>query len=135
MKLKEKYKELKNSYHDAIVLIKSGSFYVTFDVDAVILNYLFSYQINNSKVGFPLKNIERVTDELNIKRINYVVWSDDEHVDVNIDEQNKYSIYFNDAKREEFNIAMNNVLIDRIKFLINENSDNYSKIKRFIDEL
>ena len=46
MKLKDRFSSIKNRYLNDIVLIKSGSFYITFDQDAIIMNYLFSYQKN-----------------------------------------------------------------------------------------
>lgn len=54
MKLKDKYNDLSNLYSEYIVLIKSGNFYLTFGDSAKIMNYLFSYQIINEKLGFPL---------------------------------------------------------------------------------
>ena len=41
MKLKDRFKDLKRDYKDFIVLIVSGSFYVSYDSDAVLLSYLF----------------------------------------------------------------------------------------------
>ena len=133
MKLKEKYTELKNENITSIILIKSGSFYLTFDNDATILNYIFSYQINGSKVGFPLKNIDKVVSILNEKSINCIVLEDNEIKNFE-HEINNYSLLFNEAKKFEFNFSMNNMLIDRIKFLLEKDPDNYLKIKRFIDE-
>ena len=52
MKLKDRFSSIKNRYLNDIVLIKSGSFYITFDQDAIIMNYLFSYQITSGKIGF-----------------------------------------------------------------------------------
>ena len=81
----------------AIVFIKSGNFVVTYGDDAIILNYLFSYQIRDGKLGFPVNVLNRILNDL----------------------EN----------------SMNQLLLDRIKYLINGNKDNYDKIKRFIDEL
>ncbi len=133
MKLKDKFLELKNEYQDAIVLIKSGSFYLTYDEDAIILNFLFSYQISNTKVGFPLKNIEKVTDILKKEEISYVIF--DEQLAKFLADNNKYNVIFNKAKKNEFNLAMNNMLIDRIKFLLEEKPEVYIKLKDFIDDL
>ena len=40
---------------------------------------------------------------------------------------------YNKAKKEEFTTKINEVLIDRIRFLLKD-PNNYEKIKRFIDE-
>lgn len=136
MKLKEKYTLLKRENYDYVILLKSGSFYVTYDNDASILNYLFSYQIVNGKIGFPLKNIDKVTDELHNKSINYIIDNGEDTEKIRKKYQkNNYSQQFEYAKKNEFKLIMNNMLLERIKFLINSNEENYDKIRRFIDEL
>ena len=134
MKLKDRFSSIKNRYLNDIVLIKSGSFYITFDQDAIIMNYLFSYQITSGKIGFPLKNIEKVKNELKTKKIHYIVL-DDEKQERYEEEINHYVEYLNYAKKKEYENAMNQMLLDRIHFLLEQNSDNYGKIKKFIDEL
>lgn len=37
--MKEKYISIKHKYKECLVLIKNGSFYITFYDDALILNY------------------------------------------------------------------------------------------------
>ena len=69
------YEEIKRNNIDSIVIIKQGIFYITYGVDAEILNYLFNFklkEINNKiKVGFP--NIDKVIEKLNKLKINYIV--------------------------------------------------------------
>lgn len=74
------FRLLKIEYKDYIILIKSGSFYISFDCDAIILNKIFGYKIvslkNNIKVGFPISLINKNTSILESKKINYVIVED-----------------------------------------------------------
>ena len=74
------FRMYKIEYKDYIVLIKSGSFYISFDEDAVILNKIFGYKIvplkNNIKVGFPISLRDKNIDMLERKKINYVIIED-----------------------------------------------------------
>ena len=113
MKLREKYSYLKKVYSDYIVLIKSGSVYITYDNDAIILNNIFDYQNINNKVGFPIRSVDKIMNSLNDKNINYIIDNNDDS-DI---------------------LELNKILLDKIKFLIESNEENYEKIRRFIDEL
>ncbi len=132
MKLKDKHKELKKQYPTSIILIKSGNFYTTYNEDALILNSIFLYQIINNRIGFPLNSLDKVTSKLNELSINYIVIIDSKEDNIEYDD-NKYLDYYTKAKKEEFIIKTNELLLERISFLL-KNRDNYEKIKRFIDE-
>jgi len=71
----KEYEIIKQKYKDYIIIQKQGIFYNVYGIDTYIINYLFDYQINKTnnklKVGFP--NIDKVTDELNRLKINYIV--------------------------------------------------------------
>lgn len=136
MKLREKYSYLKREYSDFIVLIKSGSFYITYENDALILNNIFNYQIINNKVGFPIRSIDKIMNSLNDLEINYIIDNNDESDILEFSgDTNEYLTYYEQAKKYEFRESMNKILLDKIKFLIENNQDNYEKIRRFIDEL
>ncbi len=136
MKIKDQYCQLKVEYSNSIILIKSGNFYVTFSEDAVIFNYLFNYQINDDKVGFPLKSLEKVLFDLKNRNLNYVIV---DSLNYQVKVQENSSEYYHEilkvAEKYQFENSMNHVLIERIKYLISGNSTNYNKIKEFIDEL
>ena len=133
MKLKDKFNRLKQDYRDSLVLIKSGSFFVTFGNDAILMNYFFSYQINNDKIGFPLSQIDKITNLLKKQKVSLVIVDDGEYVIDSI--PNDYNVYFTKAKKININEKMNDLLLEEIKVLIESNNENYNKIKRFIDEL
>ena len=136
MKLKEIYSNKKMEYPQSIILIKSGNFYITYYEDSLIINELLNYQIVNNKVGFPIGSLDKVIKLLESKEINYIIIEQEEIVSYN----SNYSIeYYNKllsiAKKRGFNDSSNELLLNRIKYLINDNKGNYTKIKNFIDEL
>lgn len=134
MKIKEKYEKLKDEKSDVVVLIKVGSFYTTFGNDALILSYLFSYQVKNDKLGFPLSALDKVLFDLKQKKIHYLVVVDDEVVDM-VDGENMYFSILEVAQKFYYDKMSMNLLMERIQLLIHKDPENYLKIKGFIDEL
>ena len=133
MKIKDKYKELKYLNFNKVILIKSGNFYISYDEDAIVLNHLFSYQIVNNKIGFPLVTLSKIKEKLNELNVDYIIYNNEEEITTQTNEDNNYMNIYNKAKKEEFTTRINEVLIDRIRFLLKD-PNNYEKIKRFIDE-
>ena len=133
MKLKDRFKDLKRDYKDFIVLIVSGSFYVSYDSDAVLLSYLFSYQIKNDRVGFPSSTLDKVVSSLCEKHICVVVVGSE--ILESVFDDNQYYVYLDEAFKFFNNHTMLESLIDRIRLLVMRDFDNYIKIKGFIDEL
>lgn len=135
MKSKNLYFNLKDKYPDYLVLIKVGVFYITFDKDATILNYLYNYQINKDKVGFPIKLIDKIITSLDNMRLNYFIYDNEtEFLDNNFNDNN-YLDLLSKSKKNVYDNKMIDYLIERIKDIILESPSNYSKIKDFIDEL
>lgn len=136
MTLKEEYKERKENQKGKIILLQSGSFYVTFFQDAEILSYLFSYKIHDDKVGFPTKNLEKVLFELRCKKLNYVIIRQNKK-DIIYDEEEE-SDYFTLLKvassYSEESLKIGN-LLEEIQYILQVNPRYYQKIKDFIDEL
>lgn len=133
MKIKDKYKELKYLNFNKVILIKSGNFYISYDEDAIVLNHLFSYQIVNNKIGFPLVTLPKIKEKLDELNVDYIIYNNEEEITTQTNEDNNYMNIYNKAKKEEFTTKVNEVLIDRIRFLLKD-PNNYEKIKRFIDE-
>lgn len=133
MKLKDKYKELKREHIESIILLRSGSFYVSYEMDAFILNYLFSYQVKNEKVGFPVSTISKVLQSLEEKHISFFVFDDSDGRYYEANDDNCYFSFYDKAQSNYNNQLMMQVLFDRIKYLIERDSKNYFKIKEFID--
>lgn len=136
MSLKDEYQKMKINHQTKVILFQSGSFYVTFFQDAEILNYLLSYQIHENKVGFPLKNLEKVVFRLREEKLNYIVVDNQgEKIIFDEFEEDSYLKLFQLASKYHLeNVAQKN-LIDKIQYLMQLNPNYYTKIKEFIDEL
>ena len=116
MKVKDKYEEIKCLHQGEVVLFKVGSFYVTFSKDAIVLNYLFSYQINNGKLGFPISAFEKVCTNLKEKNISFYIFEEE---DKNYrSDDNLYSDIARIAERSYYSKCSNELLLERIKNLI-----------------
>ena len=129
MKLLKQYKILKEKYSQNIILLKSGTFYVAYENDAYILNYLLQYQINDSKIGFPKSATDKVLEVLKENNINFLF----EDVKIEYDNNNYDKILYL-AKKKYYQELNEKILLEQISFLIKNNPENLSKIRSFIDE-
>lgn len=84
---------------------------------AKIMNYLFSYQIINEKLGFPLNSLDKVSDLLNTKKINYLIYDDDSNT-YDFGEDNKYLDILNEVEQFDYNNLLEKMLLNKIKYLI-----------------
>lgn len=136
MSLKDEYQKMKINHQTKVILFQSGSFYVTFFQDAEILNYLFSYQIHENKVGFPIKNLEKVVFQLREEKLNYIV-VDNQRENIIFDQfdENTYLKLFQLASKYHLESVEQKNLLDKIQYLMKLNPNYYTKIKEFIDEL
>lgn len=134
MKVKEKYEELKKQHQEEIVLLKVGSFYVTFGFDAITMNYLFSYQINNEKLEFPVAALTKVTKNLRDKNISFYI-VENEEITSYMSDDNLYKDISAIAQKSYYSKCSHELLMKRIEMLISNSSENYNKIKEFIDGL
>lgn len=113
-------------------MIKVGNFYHVYDEDAIIMFYLFKYKINDNKVGFPVKILDRVINKLIKNGINfYVDESNSRCFDNNsyLELLDKSKLYYelNLEVEDIYNYLINNIERKYIKRII-------SKIKDVIDE-
>ena len=136
MSLKDEYQKMKINHQTKVILFQSGSFYVTFFQDAEILNYLFSYQIHENKVGFPIKNLEKVVFQLREEKLNYIV-IDNQGNNIIFDnfDESAYLKLFQLASKYHLESVEQKNLLDKIQYLMKLNPNYYTKIKEFIDEL
>lgn len=76
MKWNDVYKYYKNKYSEYLILYRIGNFYNVIGMDIHIMRYIFDYKItiNNGikKIGFPISNLNKIMDELNKLKINYL---------------------------------------------------------------
>lgn len=91
------FRILKLDYKEYVILFKSGSFYISFDEDSIILNKLFNYKIinlkNNIKIWFPLGNIDIVLNKLENLKINYIIIDNKNIINKYENENNVFSNY------------------------------------------
>lgn len=97
---------------NVILIRKMGGFYVCFDSDAIILNYLCNYQIKNSKVGFPINTLNKVINLLEVNSVSYIVKNGEEEVSKKIyGKKNKYNEYVDKGKRKlDLDYRINKIL-------------------------
>lgn len=130
----ELFRILKIEYPLYLILFKSGSFYVSFDEDAVILNKLFNYKLNemknNIKAGFPLSNIEKIRKYLEDKKINYLIIEDKKIVYKDVNKKNKFKSYVSNV----YNIISIKNRINNISKILNERS-NDNDIEKILDKI
>ena len=129
MKNKERYYKYKVENNKNIILIKSGKFYKTYDVDAFILNKIFSYKIKDNSVGFPETVLFEVINKLNEKGLN-VFYINNDVVNKFCVEQNLYDKYYEQYLiLNEVNYFLED-LVKKIKVLLESDISNYYKIKK-----
>ena len=129
--MKDKYFNIKNDNKLSIILIKKGAFYVTYDEDALIMWYLFDYKIINSKIGFPVFCIQKIVELLNNNNLNVLVLNGNDITKYEV-VNNMYSLLLglsHDKKEVELYI---NELNESVRLLVENNSENYTKIKDFL---
>ena len=119
----EKYYKYKFEFRDYIIFIKSGIFYECIGKDALIINKIFNYRIskisNTFKVGFPIKNIEYVINNLRDNNINYIIVSNDIE-DKYECENNNYNNY-NNYNFNIDNILYNFLVVEKIIKYLEDN--------------
>ena len=129
----ENYIDLKLTYKNYLIILKTGVFYISINEDAFILNKLFNYKIkefNNYKRVGSLNKILKRLDKLNI---NYIVYDDNKIISkVSFTNNciNKYKTdinTYNSYLRRIKNI--NNILVDRV------NSNNLKDILSTIENI
>ena len=112
----------------SIVLRKVGGFYQTFDDDALIISYFFSYKIINYKCGFPIGVIEKVTNVLEENMINYIIKQDQEVIK-DFKTKNNYDKYLEKGK-------IKNKLDNRIEKIVKNLLElDQNKLNRVLDKI
>ena len=130
VKLHDFFEVKKEDHFDSVVMIKSGKFYVTFDRDAQILHKLLGYKVVQHRVGFPESARKQVIQKLKENHLSYML--EEEKVS---DQENQYFIYLKQIQEEELIETMCNNLLKKIKEVVVKDSDNYGKIRNFLNEL
>ena len=132
----DSYIDLKVTYKNYLIILKTGVFYICINDDAFILNKLFSYKIREfnsyKRIGFPINSLNKVLKRLERLNINYIVYDNKIITKVSFtnNSYNKYKIdinTYNSYLRRIKNI--NSILVDRI------NSNNLKDILGRIENI
>ena len=127
------FRILKLEYKEYVILFKSGSFYISFDEDSLILNKVFNYKIlelkNNIKAGFPLNSLDTVISKLKELNINYIIIKDKDIKEKYEVENNNFSKYTSSVFEV---ISINNRINKMLDILKNIDND---KIKDILSEM
>ena len=126
MKIENQVKIMKEIHQNDIIFIKIGQFYHCYGRDAVIVSYLFNYNIkkidNNYNCGFPISALNKVETKIEQMKINYLVVNKSDNFEVyeeqNFKSENKYIDIYNKAHKyvnrknritEIYNFLMDNI--------------------------
>lgn len=121
------YLTWKEKYPNSVVLIKSGSFYRTYDNDAIILSYLCCYKVIKNVLGFPIRSLSKILKKLKREEVNFVV---DNDVHFSFENDDNYLTLLN----QSFEVYKLSVRIEKIYDYLNENIER-KFIKKVIDEI
>ena len=78
---------------NSLVLRQIGKFYNVLDDDCYILFYLFGYKISNYKSGFPFSALNKVKNELEEKKISFILKDKTGVKEFDFKRKNKYLFY------------------------------------------
>ena len=95
--LKEQYNTYKKIYSNYLIMIKSGSFYICLNDDAIVMNKLLDHKIietsNQIKTGFPINSLNKILLTLDSKNISYIVVVNNKITKKQKSKPNNYSKY------------------------------------------
>lgn len=116
-------------------LRKQGKFYNAYEEDAYVVHAVLGYKVSNGRVGFPINAIGRVVNELENRKINYVVIEQDIEVEKKKFSNNAYNKYYKQGIESVDKIKNYESLILKIKELSPEKIDKIvDYIERIVDE-
>lgn len=108
------YLKQKEKYSNCVILMRVGSFYRTYDQDAIILFYLCHYQVIKNMLGFPIRSLNKILKELKCEKVNFIV---DDEMNICVDnEENYLSLYEKSLERYQLKEQ-----IDQIYSFLNDN--------------
>lgn len=123
------FRMLKLEYKEYLILFKSGNFYLSFAEDAIIMNKVFNYKINdlksNIKVGFPVNSLNKCLEKLKNLNINFLIIDNNEIIKKQNNDINNFSNYLGGVFEY---ISINNK-IKVINEFIKSMNDNNKKIE------
>lgn len=126
--------ELTKIYQEYLILCKNGGFYISLDNSAIILHRLFGFKIlkngSHLKAGFPIKSLDKITNMLEIERINYVIYDGNNIIKKEFFD-NKYNLY----KIDKYNLYMERIEYINKTLKGNIDSGNIEKILLEVEQI
>ena len=124
MRLMETYKDYKERFPKYVIIIKCGNFYEVFNEDSYVIHNLCNYKVrivgDNRKLGFPILAYNKVIDNLNKKKVNYIIVNEDKYIKNKIN-RNNYNSYleYTDSIQDRIDLIYNklNKLKDEKSFM------------------
>lgn len=127
------YLKQKKKYPNCVILMRTGSFYRTYDHDAIILFYLCHYQVIKNMLSFPIRSLNKVLKELKCEEVNFIV-GDEMNICIG-NEENYFPLYEKALERYQLKER-----IDQIHSFLNDNIERkliqkiINQIEEVIDE-
>lgn len=140
MKFENTVKIMKEIHKDRIIMVKVGSFYNCWSRDAVIMAYLFGYNLkkvdNIYTCGFPASALNKVLVTIEKEKISYLVSQKSENYEVINEEDYKSENRYNElySKANKYINRKNRITNIYSYFMENINEDNIKeKIQKVED--
>lgn len=130
MKAKEKYLYYKEKHPTSIVMVKEGSFYKTYEADAIILWHIFGYKWNGDSISFGSTPYIKVLEKLAHLGLSYCIVKE-EPLYVTNDEE-VYDLYLRLATINYKKQERKKELIDLLECVLDKNIDSYDNIKNYL---
>ncbi len=124
MRLIDKYNDYKERFPKYVIIIKCGNFYEVFNEDSYVIHNLCNYKVriigDYRKLGFPILAYNKVIDNLNKRKVNYIIVNEKDYIK-NKFNKNNYDKYldYTDSIQERIDIIYNklNKLKDEKSFI------------------
>lgn len=127
------YYKSKLSYNGYLKNVIRGKFYKSFDEDAIIINYLFGYQLINNKVGFPMEVLFKVKGKLKNNKVGYVILNGNDVISETV-EKNNYHKLLQDGYNEYNKQIKIEEILNLIKLELTKDINLYDKLKELLEQ-
>lgn len=135
MKLVDVNNRLRDKYRNTIIFMKYGNFYRCFYNNAIVVWYIFNYELHNNKVGFSINIINNILCVLDKYSIDYLIYNsikDIRYIYHDINNYNKY-LELGNSKYNLDNYVLN--INNKVKGILDSDIRKYNDIMRYLDGL
>ena len=129
----------KEQYPNHLVMLKVGNFYELYNIDAYIISNIMNYNLKNIndviRAGFPIVSFNKVIENLNKLKINYLVIEKEDVYKVKIKKNFKVNNYLNYSENYEQTEIINKRIDNIYNYLKNYNRDNIFELLTKIESI